>query len=61
MKNTGLSMYRVFGRAGNEVFDEYCEAVSAQRAVDRVREWFKFSGKEEFTVVEVSKVLKCWK
>lgn len=60
MKN-GLSMYRVYGHAGDEVFDEYCEAVSAQRAADRVREWFKFSKVDGFVVDEVAKVLKGWK
>ena len=57
-----LKLYRVYGERGLETFDEYCHAMSAQHAVDRVREWHSYDGaEEEYKVVEVSKVVKGWK
>ena len=53
-----LIMYRVYGFVGEQSFDEYVEASSVQRAVDRVREWHDG---EKYEVVEVSKVVKGWK
>lgn len=53
-----LKMYRVYGREDDwNSFDEYCEASSPQRAVDRVREWHG----EGYEVIEVSRVIKGWK
>jgi len=59
---SGLTMYRVFGEsADGQVYDDYCEASTAQKAVDRIREWH-MSDDEEYKVIEVSKVLKSgWK
>lgn len=56
-----LNMYRVYGHTedGN-IFDEYCEASTAQFAVDRVREWIQSGGQSCF-VEEVAKVVKGWK
>ena len=66
MKNE-LKMYRVYGRDEYDQWDEYCEASSAQNAVDRVREWHSYddrtyNGKRiNYEVVEVAKVVKGWK
>lgn len=54
-----LNLYRVYGHLSNEnIFDEYCEASTAQVAVDRVREWYLEEG---CVVEEVAKVVKGWK
>lgn len=55
-----LKTYRVYGHDGDEnIFDEYCQAMSAQHAVDRVREWY--SDREGIEIEEVAKVVKGWK
>ena len=58
-----LHMYRVYGHNNERVIDEYCEALSAQHAADRVREWFSSLDEEGGKVVieEVAKVVKGWK
>lgn len=53
-----LKMYRVYGYDNERAYDEYCEATSAQVAVDHVREWHEG---EPYQVLEVSKVVKGWK
>ena len=53
------SVYRVYGHLENgNIFDEYCEAYTAQHAVDQVREWFDADGG---VVEEVAKVVKGWR
>ena len=61
MKNE-MSMYRIFGEsADGQVYDEYCEASTAQVAVDRAREWHDYD-RPGYKVIEVAKVLKSgWK
>lgn len=54
-----LKTYRVYGHDNENMFDEYCQALNAQHAVDRVREWF--SDREGVVIEEVSKVVKGWK
>lgn len=68
MKNEfKLNMYRVYGRDEFEEYDEYLEASSVQKAVDRVREWHSYDGfpfkdpKKQYEVIEVAKVVKGWK
>ena len=60
-----LKLYRVYGERGLETIDEYCHAMSAQHAVDRVREWHSYDDVEDgappFVVLEVAKVVKGWK
>lgn len=57
-----LATYRVYGvRPGGDVVDEYCQAMSAQHAADRVREWYSYGGGDGVEVLEVAKVLKSWK
>ena len=52
-----LNMYRVYGHFKNgNIFDEYCQASTAQVAVDRVREWYP-----DGEVEEIAKVVKGWK
>lgn len=56
-----LYMYRVYGRdKGENIFDEYVWAMSAQHAVDRVREWHGHDA-DGYVALEVSKVVKGWK
>lgn len=59
-----MSMYRVYGMddLGN-VYDEYCEAFTAQKAVDKARGWHSFGGEIQngYEVIEVSMVLRGWK
>lgn len=55
---SGLSMYRVYGMSDDgQVYDDYCQASTAQIAVDRIREW-RSEDVEKYRVIEVSKVLK---
>ena len=56
MKNTTLSMYRVYGTDGKDYIEEYIEASSERRAVERVKEWYMAEGKD-YKVIEVAKVL----
>lgn len=52
-----LKMYRVYGLKNGNSLDEYCEASSAQKAVDKVREWYE----GDCEIIEVSRVIKGWK
>lgn len=63
MKKVGaeLRMYRVYGYQGNAGIDEYCEAKSAQDAVDRVREWFADTDEPPVEILEVARVVHNWK
>jgi len=54
-----MNLYRVYGHyADGNIFDEYCEASSAQAAVNRCREW---TAEDGGVVEEVSKVVKSWR
>lgn len=58
MNNARVAMYRVVYRYDGNIGDDYIQALSAQNAVDMVREYMAPEGAE---VVEVSKVVNNWK
>lgn len=65
---SGLTMYRVYGEyPDGQTCDDYCEASTAQKAVDCIREWHNCDregylvldcDREGYRVLEVAKVLK---
>jgi len=54
-----LYTYIVYGTDDYEAYEDYVEAANPQHAVDRVREWHDEN--PEYSVIQVSKVIKGWK